>query len=402
MTAAISRRLAQLPASATLAINSRVQALREQGRDVLNFSVGEPDFPTPERIRHAAQVAMDRGLTRYTEERGIKLLREAVATVIARDYGVQFSPEQVCISNGGKQVLYNLFMAILNPGDEVLIPAPYWLTYPPQVQLAEGLPVIVPTRAQDGFQLDPELLERHCTPRTRAIVLNSPSNPSGVALNADSLRAVAALALKHDLLIVTDDLYYKLIYDDFRFISIARLVPEVADRTVIVGGLSKAYAMTGWRIGYGLGPLPVIKAMANLQGQTTSNACTVSQHAALEALTGETAETEIAQMVRVFSARREKMVQRLKAIPDLTCPLPEGAFYTFPSIEAFLGRRTPEGRVIDSSVTLAGWLVDAAEIASVPGSVFGDDKHLRFSYACDLKTIEAGMDRLQNALSRLS
>lgn len=402
MSMQLSRRLQQLPPSATLAMNSRVQGLRAQGRSVFNFSVGEPDFPTPERIRQAAQKAMLAGHTRYTEERGIPALREAICARMQRDYGVVWTPEEVTVTNGGKQALYNLFMSVLNPGDEVIIPAPFWLSYPPQVALAEGVPVLVPTHAHEGFQLDPERLERAITSRTRAIILNHPSNPTGMGIQREVLEAVARLALRHDLLIVSDDLYYRLAYDGYRFESITALSPEVKARTVVVGGLSKAYAMTGWRVGFALGPLPVIKAMSNLQGQTTSNTCTLSQHAAIEALIGAGGDAEIAEMVAAFSTRRSRMVERMRAMPGLQCLKPDGAFYTFPNIEAFLGRRTPEGQVLSSSLALASWLVEEAGVASVPGSVFGDDRHLRFSYACDLTTLEEGMQRLGQALGRLT
>lgn len=403
MRLVVSQRLQQLAPSATLAINARVTALREQGQDVLNFSVGEPDFPTPERICRAAQEAIRKGHTRYTEERGIKVLREAIAQRIALDYGLQYTAEQVTVTNGGKQALYNLFQALLNPGDEVLIPSPFWLSYPPQVLISEGVPVIVPTSGTEHFQIDPARLEALITPRTKAIVLNSPSNPTGVALTPETLRAVAELAIRHDLIIVTDDLYYRLVYDGFRFQSIASLVPEVLARTVIVGGVSKAYAMTGWRIGYALGPLPLIKAMNTLQGQTTSNPCSISQYAALEALkVSNDAEEEIAGMIRAFAERRARMVALLRDIPGVTCPMPDGAFYTFPGIESYLGRRTPTGQRLNGTVDLAAWLVEAAGIACIPGEVFGDNRHLRFSYACDMETIESGMQRFRSALLTLT
>lgn len=401
MSTKLSRRLQQLPPSATLAMNARVQALRTQGRSVLNFSVGEPDFPTPERICAAAERALHAGHTRYTEERGILPLREAICARLHQDYGVAWTPDEVTVTNGGKQALYNLFMALLDPGDEVIIPAPYWLSYPPQVVLAQGVPVLVPTHAHEGFQLDPERLEKAITPRTRAIILNHPSNPTGMGLDRRVLEAVAALALRHDLLIVSDDLYYRLAYDGYRFQSVAALAPELKARTVVVGGMSKAYAMTGWRVGFALGPQAVIKAMSNLQGQTTSNACTVSQHAAVEALRGSAGDAEILQMVAAFAARRSRMVELLRQIPGVQCLKPDGAFYTFPQLDAFYGRRTPAGQPLTNSLELASWLVEEVGVAAVPGSVFGDDRHLRFSYACDLATLEEGMQRLGHALGRL-
>lgn len=397
----VSRLLSELEPSATLAINARVQLLKKSGVEVLNFSVGEPDFPTPTRIVQAAQLAMHAGMTRYTEERGILPLRQAIVARLKLDYGVDWRDDEVAVSNGGKHALYNLFQALLDPGDEVLVPVPFWLSYPAQIRLAGAVPVFIRLDADSHFQLTAELLEAAITPRTRAIVINSPSNPSGVMLSDASLRAVAQLALKQGLAIVSDDLYYGLTYAPARFRSIVSLVPETRALTFVVGGVSKAYAMTGWRIGWCVGDSTVIAAMNRFQGQVTSNPCSISQYAALEALQHGEGDGELAAMVTEYAQRKSLMLAGLRSIPGLTCVEPEGAFYLFPRVDSFFGRRTPEGLLIESASTLASWLVDAAQLATVPGGVFGDDRYLRLSYATSRPVIRSGVERLRAALSSL-
>jgi len=397
----LANRVAQIPRPATLAINARVRAMQAAGADIVNLSVGEPDFPTPERICAAAQGAMNARQTRYTDVQGILPLREAVTARIQKDYGVSYAPDEVMVANGGKQCLYNVFQAVINPGDEVLIPAPYWLTYPPQVLLAGGVPIVVPTLQQEGFQIDVERLEAACTPRTRAIVINSPCNPTGVLLRREVLEPLAELICRRDLLLVTDDLYHRLVYGGRKFESVASLGPEVKARTVIIGGVSKAYAMTGWRIGYALGQKPLIAAMTNIQGQVTSNAASISQYAALEALTGAEGDAEVDAMVAEFSRRCDRMVELLEAIPGVRCVRPGGAFYTFPNVSGFYGRRTPKGRVIEGSIAMGEYLVEEVGLAGVPGIEFGNDDHIRFSYACSMALLEDGMARFHKALAAL-
>lgn len=397
----VSKLLSTLEPSATLAINSKVQALKQSGREVLNFSIGEPDFSTPPRILAAAESAMRSGQTRYTEERGIFGLRQAIVERLALDYGVRWHPDEVSVSNGGKHALYNLFQALLDPGDEVIVPVPYWLSYPAQIRLAAGVPVFLPLASENGFQLDESLLEAYVTPHTRAIVINSPSNPSGVALSDDALRAVAAVALKHGLAIVSDDLYYGLTYKPAVFRSIVSLVPEAKAQTFVVGGVSKAYAMTGWRIGWCIGPRPILSAMNGFQGQVTSNPCSISQHAAIEALKVGPKEGELAGMIEEYAARRMLLLHGIERIPGISCVLPQGAFYVFPRVDAYFGLKTPEGMTIDSASTLAAWLVESAGVATVPGGVFGDDRHLRLSYATSVEILSRGIERLSEALARL-
>ncbi len=390
-----------LASSATLVLNARIQAMQAEGIDVINFTAGEPDFPTPRRISGAAIRAIESGLTRYTAVRGILPLRKAIVRRIALDYGLRFDPDDVVVGNGGKQCLYNLWRSLLEPGDEVVVIAPYWVSYPPQIQLAGGVPVVVHTRLEDGFQVDVKALEAACGPRTRAILINSPANPSGVALRDDVMADIARLCCERDLILATDDLYCKMVYGGFVFHSPGALVPEVVRRLVIIGGVSKAYAMTGWRIGYALGPRSLIDAMIKVQAQSTSNPCTISQYAALEALTGAAGDEEVAAMVAEFERRRDRMYELITAIPGLECVKPEGAFYVFPRVSSYFGRRTPDGRIVASATDLLEYLIDTARVAGVPGDAFGGPEHIRFSYACNVETIEKGMARVAQALDRL-
>ncbi len=395
-----SERVKSIPQSVTLTINSRAKALREAGQSVFNFSAGEPDFPTPPRICEAAIRAIREGRTKYTETRGRADLREAIASRFGMLYGVPFDPDHVVVSCGGKHALYNLFQVLIDPGDEVIVPTPCWLSYPPQIAVAGGQVVPLPSGIDDRFQIDPNRLQTLIGPRTKAIVLNSPSNPTGAVYRAKVLRAVADLALRHDFMVVSDDLYAPFVYDGKSFVSILHECPELADRTVLIGGVSKAYAMTGWRLGYALGPKPLMTAMATLQSQSTSNASSISQAAALEALTGDGGDEEVAAMVATFEKRRNVMIERLREIPGIRCAVPEGAFYAFPEISAYVGTRTPAGSLIQGSLDLAEYLLEAG-IALVPGIAFGDDHYLRLSYACDECTIEEGLGRLKTALTHL-
>ncbi|OGL13941.1 MAG: aspartate aminotransferase [Candidatus Rokubacteria bacterium RIFCSPLOWO2_12_FULL_69_21] len=393
----LADRIKALAPSPTLAIQAKAKAMRAQGIDVISFGAGEPDFDTPERIKEAAIRAVRKGHTKYTEASGIVELREAVCRKLKRDNGLDYEPADVLISVGAKHTLYNAVVALLNPGDEVLIPAPYWVSYPEQVKLVDGVPVAVPTEEADGFQVDPARLAAAVTPRTRAVVINSPNNPTGAVFSPAALRAVGELAVKHDLLVISDECYEALTYES-RHVSIASLGPEVKARTLVVNTCSKAYAMTGWRIGYAAGPRALIKAMGDVQSQVTSNPSSISQWAAVEALTGP--QDEVAKMAGEFDQRRRVMVPALNAIPGVTCVTPGGAFYAFPNVAGLFGKRG-QGKPLRGSADVAAFLLEVARVAVVPGLDFGSDSHIRLSYATGLATIQEGLSRMDKAVRSL-
>src|SRR6188474_3257073 len=393
----LADRLKTLVPSATLAMNAKARAMRAQGIDVISFSVGEPDFDTPKRIKDAAVRALDKGQTKYTEVGGIAELRAAVCHKLKRDHGLEYAPDEVTVSCGAKHTLYNIVMALVNPGDEVLIPSPYWVSYPEQVRLLGGVPVPVVTPESTGFDLDPAELRRAVTPRTKMIVLDSPGNPTGAVFSSAALAEVAKLAVERDLWIVSDECYEALTYEG-RHVSIASLSAEVKARTIVVNTCSKAYAMTGWRIGYAAGPKPVIKAMTDVQSQVTSNPTSVAQWAAVEALGGP--PDEVAKMVGEFDRRRRVIVDALNAIPGVRCVMPKGAFYAFPNISALFGKRS-RGGVLRGSADVCAFLLDEARIATVAGVDFGSDAHIRLSYATGLDTITEGLRRMDAAVRTL-
>ena len=394
----LSSRLSRVKPSITLAVTARAAELKAQGKSVISFGAGEPDFDTPAHIKEAARAALDRGVAKYTNVAGLIELRRAAAAELGRAHGVELAAEQVLVSAGAKHSLYNLFMALLDPGDEVIIPAPYWVSYPDMVLLAGGEPVILPTRAERGFAPDPAELDKAITPRTRAIVINTPSNPTGGVYDEAALRAIAEVCVARDILVVSDDIYRSLVYGETRYTSIASLSPEIVARTILIDGVSKTYAMTGWRIGYCAGPAPLIKAMSTIQGQSTSNASHIAQVAALAAITGP--QECVAEMREIFDGRRREMVSRLRAIPGVALDEPRGAFYCFPDLSAHVGRRTPAGQVLTDDVALCSHLVDEG-VAVVPGSGFGAPGFVRLSYACSMEDIRAGVDRIGEALGRL-
>jgi len=396
---ALASRVTQIAPSPTLAVNAKAKALKAAGADILNFSVGEPDFDTPLHICEAGKKAIDDGHTRYTAVPGIPELRKAIAARFQADHGWDYSPEQIQVCCGGKHGLYNIFQAVINPGDEVLIPAPYWVSYPPMVQLAGGVPVSVPLREEDDFDLDPDILDRYATARTRMIVINSPSNPAGCLFSGRSLEAVGRMALERGWLVVTDDIYETITYLDSRLPHILDADPRLAEQTVVLNGVSKSFAMTGWRIGYCAGPGHVIKAMNKIQSQSTSNPCAPAQYAALAALTGP--QDFPLTMRQAFLPRRDFFVEDLRSIPGVTCVNPRGAFYVFPNFSAYYGRSF-QGKVIGDSVALADYFLDEAKVASVPGAAFGADAFIRFSFATSLEIIQEGMQRIKDALGRLS
>ncbi|MBI3028213.1 MAG: pyridoxal phosphate-dependent aminotransferase [Candidatus Rokubacteria bacterium] len=393
----LADRIKALAPSPTLAIQAKAKAMRAQGIDVVSFGAGEPDFDTPERIKEAAIRALRKGHTKYTEASGIVELREAVCQKLKRDNGLDYEPADVLISVGAKHTLYNAVVALLNPGDEVLIPAPYWVSYPEQVKLVGGVPVAVPTLETDGFQVDTGRLAASVTPRTRAIVINTPNNPTGAVFSPAALRAVGELAMKHDLLVISDECYEALTYEG-RHVSIASLDPEIKARTLVVNTCSKAYAMTGWRIGYAAGPRHLIKAMGDVQSQVTSNPASIAQWAAVEALTGP--QDDVAKMAGEFDRRRRVMIPSLNAIPGVTCVAPGGAFYAFPKVAGLFGKRG-QGKPLRGSADVTAFLLEVARVAVVPGLDFGSDSHIRLSYATGLATIQEGLSRMDKAVRSL-
>lgn len=395
----ISERLRIIKPSPTLAMNAKAISMQRAGIDVVNFGVGEPDFETPVHIREAAVRAMEQGMTRYTDVGGIQELKNAIVDKFAKDNGLYYKPEEVMASCGGKHALYNIAQAVLNPGDEVIIQAPYWVSYPPIVQLADGNPVIVETDEQDDFKLLPQALERAITPRTKLVILNSPCNPTGSVYTRLELEGLAEVLRGRDLFIVSDDIYEKLTFDGRPFCNIAQLSDEMRSKTLVVNGVSKTYAMTGWRIGYVAGPRELIVAMTNIQSQSTSNPTSIAQVAAVTALRGP--EDIVAEMVRAFDVRRQRLVQRLNAIPGVHCNMPGGAFYAFANMSSYYGASTENGPITDSA-KLGEYLLAEGNVALVPGLAFGADSFMRFSYATSLAAIEKGLDKIEAALKKLS
>lgn len=395
---ALARRVLDVPPSPTLAVNAKAKALKAAGADILNFSVGEPDFDTPAHICAAGKKAIDDGHTRYTAVPGIPELREAVCMRFKEDHGWDYTPEEIQVCCGGKHGLYNIFQAILDPGDEVLVPAPYWVSYPPMVQLAGGVPVAVPLDESMDFDLNPDVLARFVTDKTRAIFLNSPSNPTGSVFSEAALKAVAAMALEHGWLVVSDDIYETITYMDSRLPHILDVEPQLREQTVILNGVSKSFAMTGWRIGYSAGPAHVIKAMNKIQSQSTSNPAAPSQYAALAALTGP--QDFPAVMKEAFLPRRDFFVQDLETIEGVSCVNPGGAFYVFPNFSSYYGKSF-NGKEINDSVAMADYFLDEAQVASVPGAAFGADAFVRFSFATSMDVIKEGMARIKKALAAL-
>jgi len=393
----LADRLKTLAPSATLAIQAKAKALRVQGIDVISFSVGEPDFDTPERIKEAAVRALKQGHTKYTEVPGIPELRAAVCQKFRRDNGLEYEPGEVLISCGAKHTLYNIYLALLNPADEVLVPSPYWVSYPEQVRLVGGVPVEVATDEESGFQVDPARLKAAVTPRTKAVVLNSPNNPTGAVFSTETLDAVARVAVEKNLWVISDECYEALTYEG-RHISIASLGAEIKARTIVVNTCSKAYAMTGWRIGYAAGPRALITAMSDVQSQVTSNPSSIAQWAAVEALSGP--QDEVAKMVGEFDRRRRVVVEGLNRILGIRCTVPAGAFYAFPNVSGLFVKRW-RGQPLRSSPDVAAFLLEAARVAVVPGLDFGSDRHIRISYAADLDTLKEGLTRMEAAVRLL-
>lgn len=394
----LSQRAQNISPSPTLAIDSKAKQMIAEGIKVINFGAGEPDFDTPEHIKKAAVEALEKGMTKYTPVAGIQPLKEAIVEKFKKDNNLDYEPGQVVVSAGAKHSLYNAFMVLCQPGDEVILPAPYWVSYVEQIKLAGAAPIIVQTRQENGFKLTPEELRSALTRRARVIILNSPSNPTGAVYTRDELAALGEVLLENNITIISDEIYEKLIYDREEHVSIAQISPELKERTVVINGVSKAYSMTGWRIGYAAAPVKVAKAMANLQSHSTSNPTSIAQAAALAALTGT--QVPVAEMVAQFNRRRKYMVERLQSMPGLSCNMPKGAFYVFPSMKGLVGK-SYNGKKISNASDLASLILDEAQVAVVPGIAFGDDYCFRLSYATSMENIEEGLNRIEGLLKKL-
>lgn len=397
--AALADRTKLIKPSVTLAIAAKAGKLRADGVDVVNFSTGEPDFDTPEHIKAAAHDALRKGQTKYTDVKGIEPLRAAVAQKYADEYGLSYRKEDVLVSCGAKHSLYNLLQAVVNPGDEVLIPAPYWVSYADMALLAGGVPKLIPTDESTGFRIKPEQLAAGLSAKTKVFFLNSPCNPTGASYGKDELLSLGKILEKHDCLIFADDIYEKITYDGFHVHNLVALFPSLRERTIIINGVSKTYAMTGWRIGYCLGASDIVGAAAKIQSQSTSNPTSIAQWAALEAVRGP--QDAVAMMVGEFQKRRNVIVERLNAIPGITCLKPEGAFYVFPNISGLIGK-CANGKKLASPCDVADYLLDEAQVAGVPGEDFGSQQHIRFSYATSLEDIEKGCRRIGEAVAKLA
>jgi aspartate aminotransferase len=389
-----SQALRRIAPSATIAISAKARALKAAGRDVIALSAGEPDFDTPDNIKDAAIAAIRAGKTKYTDPDGMPELKAAICAKFARENGLTYTPAQVHVAPGGKPVIFNALMATLNPGDEVIIPAPYWVSYPDMVLLAGGEPVTVETTVETNFKLDPKALEAAITPRTRWLILNSPSNPTGGAYTRADLQAIADVLLRHpQVWVLTDDMYEHLVFDDFEFTTIAQVEPKLYDRTLTMNGVSKAYAMTGWRIGYAAGPVELIKAMGKMISQTTSNPSSISQWAAVEALNGT--QDFIKPNAKLFQTRRDLVVSMLNQAAGIHCPTPEGAFYVYPSVAGLIGKTAPSGKVIETDEDFATELLESEGVAVVHGAAFGLSPYFRISYATSEAVLEDACGRIQ-------
>jgi aspartate aminotransferase len=385
----LAERVSQVPASITLAITAKAKAMKEAGIDICSFSAGEPDFDTPDHIKAAAKLALDQGKTRYGAAAGEPKLREAIANKLRLDNQLDYQAENVMVTNGGKHSLFNLMLTLIETGDEVIIPAPYWLSYPEMVKLAEGTPIIVETSEENKYKITPEQLNEAITPKTKLFVLNSPSNPTGTVYSPDELKALAEVIVERDIWVVSDEIYEKILYSGSVHVSIGSLGSEIFQRTLISNGFAKSHSMTGWRVGYLAGPVEIVKAASKIQGHSTSNVCTFAQWGAVAAL--ESSQDCVQTMLKAFTERRTVIVDRIKAIPKLSCPTPEGAFYVFIDIS----------KTGLASMEFCDRFLEQEQVAAVPGIAFGADRCIRLSYATDLATIEKGMDRLDRFVRSL-
>ncbi|HEX8948260.1 MAG TPA: pyridoxal phosphate-dependent aminotransferase [Dissulfurispiraceae bacterium] len=394
----LSDRAKRIKPSPTLAMDAKAKAMKAQGIDIVNFGVGEPDFDTPEHVKEAAAKAIRDGFTKYTPVGGIDELKGAIADKLKKDNGLEYAKDEVVVSCGAKHSLYNIAQALFNPGDEVIIPSPYWVSYPDQALLNDATPVIVATHEKDNFMLKPEAFEQKITKKTKALVLNSPSNPTGAAYDRKGLEALAEIILKHKLYVISDEIYEKLVYDGASHVSIASLGKEIKERTIVVNGLSKSHAMTGWRIGYAAGPKDVVKVMTNIQSQSTSNPTSIAQKAAVAALTGP--QDFVSMMHAEFDKRRKFLVAELNSMDGVSCLTPNGAFYAFPDVSKLYGKKAGQ-RQVNSSLDMALYLLEDAKVALVHGEAFGNDSHIRISYATSMENIKKGVERIRGALAGL-
>ena len=394
----LSNRARSLKPSPTLAINAKAKSMQAQGIRVISFGAGEPDFDTPQNIKQAAKKAIDDGFTKYTPVGGIDDLKDAIIKKFQRDSGLTYKRSEIIVSCGGKHSFYNLAQAIFDQGDEVIVPAPYWVSYPPMVALANAMPVIVETEEKNEFKITPDELKKAVTPKTKALIINSPSNPTGSAYTKGELEKIAEMAISKNFFVISDEIYEKIVYDGFQFTSIASLGDEMKKRTIIVHGVAKTYAMTGWRIGYTAGSDEIISAMNNIQSQSTSNPTSISQKASVEALIGP--QNEVEKMVSAFGQRRNYIVDRLNKIPGVSCYKPVGSFYVFPNFSSYYGK-SYQGKKIENSTMLADYFLDVAKVAVVPGVEFGADPFERLSYATSMEDIKEGLNRIEEALKKL-
>ncbi len=397
----LSDALSRIKPSPTIAVTSKARELRAAGHDVIGLGAGEPDFDTPDNIKAAGIRAIEGGDTKYTAVDGTPALKQAIAGKFKRENGLEYGPEQISVACGGKHIIFNALVATLNQGDEVVIPTPYWVSYPDITLLAGGTPVMAPTTLEADFKLSPEGLEAAITPRTKWLILNSPSNPSGAAYSRDELKALTGVLLKHpDVWVLTDDIYEHIVYDDFEFVTAAQVEPGLYERTLTLNGVSKAYAMTGWRIGYAGAPVELIKAMAKLQSQCTSNPSSISQAASVEALNGP--QEFLSERAAAFRERRDLVVAMLNEAEGLSCPTPEGAFYVYPSCAGVIGKSTPDGAVIGSDLDLATYFLESAGVAVVHGEAFGLSPYFRVSYATSTEALREACGRIQKACAALA
>ncbi|MCI5061150.1 MAG: pyridoxal phosphate-dependent aminotransferase [Alphaproteobacteria bacterium] len=396
----IANRLGRIKPSATLAVTSKAKELKAQGRDILGLGAGEPDFDTPDFVKEAAKAAMDAGQTKYTNVDGTPELKDAIIAKFKRDNGLEYERTEITVGTGGKQVLYNALMATLNAGDEVIIPAPYWVSYPDMVLLAEGEPVIVDCPANAGFKMTPEQLEAAITSKTKWVILNTPSNPTGAGYTHSDMKALTDVLVKHEhVWVMSDDMYEHLVYDGFEFCTPAQVEPKLKSRTLTVNGVSKAYSMTGWRIGFAGGPAELIKAMAKIQGQSTSNPCSISQAAAVAALNGD--QSFMQPWLEAFKARRDMVVAMLNECAGIECPTSDGAFYVYPSCAGLIGKQTPDGKVIETDEDFVSYLLEAQGVACVHGEAFGLSPHFRISYAASELLLKEACERINHACIEL-
>ncbi|MDB9915272.1 pyridoxal phosphate-dependent aminotransferase [Alphaproteobacteria bacterium] len=397
----ISDSLNRIKPSATMAITTKAAQLKREGKKVIGLSAGEPDFDTPEHVKQAAIEAINKGYTKYTNVEGIPELRQAIVDKFKTDNNLDYTIKDVIVGTGGKQILYNALISSINTNDEVIIPAPYWVSYPDMTLLAGGTPVIVNCPSEVGFKLTAEALEKVITKKSKWLILNSPSNPTGACYTEEDLMAIAAVVRKHDHLhVMTDDIYEYIVYDDFKFFTFAQIAPDLKDRTLTVNGVSKSHCMTGWRIGYAVGPEQLIKAMIKIQGQSTSNASSISQYAALAGISGN--NDFFKPCLEAFDERRNFVVSKLNNIEGINCVMPMGAFYAYPNISGLIGKKTIEGKILTNDTEIVEWLLDTAEVAAVPGNAFGLEPYFRVSYATSMEILGEAMDRIKRSVISLS